>query len=70
MNARKLFAGVALRVALPLVVLALGGCPERKEMSEQVGGAPKAQVDQARARIEKAEKKLEENAAAAAAVAD
>lgn len=45
-------------------------CPERKEAIDQVGGAPAAQVDVARERLQRAEQKLEGNAGAAAAVGD
>lgn len=52
-----------------LIALALGcaACPERQELIDQVGGAPGAQVNDARVRLDKAEQKLEQNAAAAAA---
>jgi hypothetical protein len=52
----------ASAVALVAVVLAAGvGCPD----PEVVGHAPKAQVDEAAARIEKASKKLDERTTAA-----
>ena len=50
---------------LALASLALTGCPEegkaiiqeaREELAEEVGGAPKRQVDQAKARIDAAAK--------------
>jgi hypothetical protein len=55
----------ALIVAL-LPVLVATGCPD----PEEVGHAPKAQVDEVKARVEKAEDKIEANTAAAAAVHD
>lgn len=62
---------MTLALALPLALAGiLAGCPERKEVIDQVGGAPKAQVDQARERLDKAEAKLQENAAAAAAAVE
>lgn len=59
------------RLVTSLLVLAfLTGCPDRKEAIEQVGGAPKAAVDEARVRIDKAEAKLQGNADAAAAASE
>ena len=58
------------KLLLPVVALLVVGvaCPEeRKAAVEQVGGAPKDQVDVAKERLERAEGKLQENAAAAAA---
>ena len=61
---------VTLVSLLLVTALAAAGCPERKEVIDQVGGAPKAQVDEARRRIDKAEDKLETRAAEAAAATE
>ena len=52
--------------ALVVVALAATACPDRKETIDTVGGAPKAQVDIAKERLEKAEDKLGARAAEAA----
>jgi hypothetical protein len=55
-------------VPLVLVVaLAGSGCPDRKETINAIGGAPKAQIDEAQKRLDKAEAQLQKNAASAAA---
>ena len=55
-----------MRVVVVVMLFSfLAGCPERKEAIDQVGGAPKAQVDNAKERLGKAEDKLQQNAAAA-----
>jgi hypothetical protein len=46
----------------------LCACPGRKELVEEIGGAPAAQVEQARSSLHQSEQRLEEKAAAAAAV--
>jgi hypothetical protein len=56
--------------ALALATLPLAGCPEREEAINKVGGAPKEQVDIARERLNRAENKLQDNAAAAAAATE
>jgi hypothetical protein len=58
-------------VSLTSLTVALSGCPEeRKEVTDKVGGAPKEQVDVARERLNKAEDKMQQNAAAAAAATE
>ena len=55
-------------VGLVGAVGALAACPEeRKQVTEEVGGKPKEQVDVAKERLNRAENKMQENAAAAAA---
>lgn len=56
---------------LPVIVVtiaAAAGCPGRDALVEQVGGAPKQQLDDVKRRVHAAETKAEQNAAAAAAV--
>ena len=50
-----------------VVVVALAGCPARKEVIETVGGAPRAQVDEAHDRVHKAEAKIQQQTDEAAA---
>jgi hypothetical protein len=54
----------AVIIALSATLMA---CPERKEAIDTVGGAPKAQVDNAKERLDNAEAKMQQGAAAAAA---
>jgi len=56
-------------VLVCLLLPGLAGCPDRKEVIDQVGGAPAQQVDIARQRIDKAEANLQKQGAAADAVA-
>jgi len=58
-----------LRTALltTCVIIAATACPDREQAVDTVGGAPGRQVDDARIRIDRAENKLKQNAAAAAA---
>jgi hypothetical protein len=61
---------IASVVLAGVVVVVAAACPAVKEKATEVGGAPHAQVDLAKERVDRAEKKLEENAAAAAAVTE
>ena len=56
----------SLRAVVLLGALCAMGCPDRKEVIDAVGGAPKAQVEQARTRIQHLEKQSDKRAADAA----
>lgn len=43
-------------VVLSSVLLLSAGCPDRSEVADTVGGAPKRQVDMAKQRLERASK--------------
>ncbi len=61
-----------LRTALlfTCVILVATACPDREQAVDTVGGAPGRQVEDARVRIDRAETKLQQNSAAAAAAGD
>ncbi|HEY4220141.1 MAG TPA: hypothetical protein VGO62_02340 [Myxococcota bacterium] len=64
---------MARHTTLALVVTGLvlvAGCPERKELINTVGGAPKAEVDQVHAHVSAEEKQIQKNTDAAAAIHD
>jgi hypothetical protein len=54
-------------VSLALLAASLGGCPERKDMINEVGGAPASEVDNARQRLDAANAKMQGNLDRAAA---
>lgn len=56
---------LARRIALLLVVTPLGGCPEvtsspREELVEEVGGAPKRQLDAVQSRLDSSTQRMQE----------
>ena len=50
---------IASVVLAGVVVVVAAACPAVKEKATEVGGAPHAQVDLAKERVDRAEKKLE-----------
>jgi hypothetical protein len=66
---RPYYVSAMLRTALltTCTLLVATACPDRERAIDTVGGAPGRQVEDARVRIDRAEGKLKENAAAAAA---
>ena len=68
----KLSRKSVLVFATLALVAALAACPDdqRKDVINAVGGAPRDQVDVAKERLGKAEDKLQDRAAAAAAATD
>ena len=51
------------RLLLAVILAAafvMSGCPDRKELIEEVGGAPKRQIDDAQDRVDAASQKIED----------
>jgi hypothetical protein len=60
---------IVMLLVTMITLAAVAGCPGRTELVEHVGGAPKQQLDDVKARVNAAEDKLEEKAKAAATAA-
>ncbi len=62
-------ARIPALLAFAVTLRAAAGCPGRDAFVENVGGAPKRQLEDARTRVHSAEDKIEQNTKAADAVA-
>ena len=61
------------RLALAVILsfaFAVSGCPDRKELIEEVGGAPKRQIDHTKESLEKATQNIEDRLKRAEDAAD
>jgi hypothetical protein len=56
--------------AILSLAFVVSGCPDRKEIIEEVGGAPKRQIDHAQERVDTATKNIEDRLNRAADTAD
>jgi hypothetical protein len=55
------------RIAIVVTLAAAAGCPGRDALVDQVGGAPRQQLDEVRVRVHAAEVKIQQKTDAAAA---